>query len=413
MRNTFALPLIFTATICFLQPAVGRAQDSEKAVVAFEVYADRLTSSDLAKETGFDNPSQSVPVEANEALQLDEIRRLYGAIAAPADLATLQAASSEQGFEELPFEFFVRMQYRSAKAAETAFADMSKEGQPEAIGGKNYLRPPADAKSTPKNMLMHLSAPDTIEVGTDGYILSSDRNVFTDNLAAAWPKMPKAAIRIGIDLDGARHLIDEGIRMAQDSGGAVPPPAAAVLNDTSVLRLGLDFSGENLLWLTATGHDGDAATRVNGILGGLMAMGKGMGGQFLPMAGPDAQAPGQAILDSLATTVDGNDVNITIPKPEGLEKALEGAFGQLMMAGMGAGGMEMGPGGMDAGPGGMDAGGFGDGMDGMGDEMGGADAFGDAFGEPSGLDAMPEADPFGDPAAEAAPAGGADPFGDL
>lgn len=384
------------------RPAQAQVPDDQRAVLAFDVYFDRLMSSDLAQETGLNDPN-SIPTGPDDPIRPGDLRRVYGAIAAPADVATLQAAS-DGSLQELPFNFFVRLQHKSDKAAEAAFATMSKDSETVTIGGKNYVRPPAAETNTPRNMLAHLSAPDTIELGTDGYITLADRNVFTQNLTTAWPNMPKAAIRIGVDLDGARHLIDEGLKMAE---GGIPPqaqPALGFVTDTSVLRIGLDFSGDNLLWLTATGRDADAATRVNGILGGLATMGQSMGKQMLPMAGPDAQGPGEVILNALATTQDGNDVNLTIPRPDGIEKVLGGFFEQALMAGMG----------------------------GMGDpaiemDLGGA---GSAFEEPSGLDAMPggaesfgDADPFGGagPGQEAAvgepdpfgePAGaGADPFG--
>ena len=116
-----------------------------------------------------------------------------------------------------------------------------------------------------------------------------------------------------------------------------------------------------------------------------MAMAKQMGGGALAMAPPKAQAPAKELLNALATTRDGNDVNIVLPHPEGLGDAIGDILGAALM-----GGMQDMP--MEGGDFGGDFGG-----EGFGDD--------NPFGAPEaapGKAPMDDADPFG---------GGGDPFG--
>ncbi|QDT11258.1 hypothetical protein [Stieleria marina] len=393
MRKQVACFSAIAALACVMvasDNSFAQIAENQKAVLAFDIYFDRLATSDLAKATGMDDPSKALGPAAgapDDAIKPDELYRVMGAISAPPNLASIQGLSD--GAEQLDFNFFARLQFKGPAATDTAFAEMSKDCEAVSVGGKEYHRPPVK-EGTPKNILFHRLSSDVIEIATDTYMTLPDRNVFSNNLTQAWIKMPKAAIRVAADLDGSRHLIDEGLKMAE---GNVPPmaqPALSMVNNMAALRIGLDFSSNDLLWLTATGRDESATGQINATLGGLLAMAKGFGQQSLPMAGPDAQGPGGELLAALATKVEGNDVNIILPRPAGFEKAIGGAVSQMMMMGGG-----MGPGaGMEPGNGADPFGG--DAMDAppVPANAGGADPFGGGG----------DADPFGG-------GGDADPFG--
>jgi hypothetical protein len=307
----------------------GQLPDDQRSVLAFDVYFDRILSSEMVESTGIDEFGGQMTNKPSDQIDLDTVRRIFGAASAPASLETLKAIQG--GAEQTGFSFFARMQFKDKNGADKAFAKMEEGSAPATIGNKECFRPPVGA--APSNIAFYRLSPDVIEIGSDDYLELADRNVFSANLMDAWSKMPKAAIRVGVDLDGARHLVDEALQMA---GSNIPPmaqPALSMVNNMAVLRIGMDFSGDTLLWLTATGKDASATGQINATLGGLLAMAKGMGAQTLPMAGPDAQGPGGELLAALATTVDGNDVNIVLPRPEGLEKAIGGAMAQMMSMG--------------------------------------------------------------------------------
>jgi hypothetical protein len=335
----FFLPL---AAICVV-PVLAQEPltENDKAVVAFDIYVDRLTGSETAKASGMEDPSSALPIPPSD-IDPKDVRRVFGAVSAPADVASVAA---RQGSDPLPMNFFVRVQFKTPEAADKAYQGMAATGQAVTLGGNQYYRPPADDNDSPSNLLLHMSAADTLEFGTDGFLLQPSRNLFTDGLLDSWKKMPKAAIRIAADLDGARGLINQGMQAAQ-AGGGIPAdamPAVAIVENSAGLRFALDFSSESMLWLTLSGRDAGSTGIVKGTMDQFLAMGKGFGQQGL-QAVPDENIKKVAgeILNALQTTQDGNDVNLVLPRPEGFEEAMGEA------AKMAMGGMFGGPGGPGA-----------------------------------------------------------------
>lgn len=393
MRSTFACLLSLPLAALSVTSLLGQEPlaEKDKAVAAFDIYLERLTSSDVAKSTGMDDPAKALPMAPTTEVDPKDVRRVYGAASAPADMAAIE---SRQGADPLPINFFIRIQFKSEDTAQKTFQGMGEEGETVTLNGKEYFRPPADGE-TPSNLLLHMVSPDTMEMGTDGFVLQSSRHVFTDNLLNSWKKMPKAAIRVAADLEGAAHLIDQGMQAAQAQGGIPAPamPAIAIVENAAGLRLALDFSSESLLWLTVSGKDSGGTGTIKNTLDGFLAMGKGMGQQFLPnIPGENLKSVAGAMLEALQTTKDGNDVSLVLPRPDGFEEAI----GEVVPMAMGAmmGGM--------GGPGGP----------------GGADGFSEPGGDPFGAEpggspfgAEPDGDPFGGEAETAPAAGDDDPFG--
>jgi hypothetical protein len=378
MRQSLACLLTLPLMALFVTPMLAQEPltDGDKAVAAFDVYLDRLTSSDVAKSTGMDDPGKAMPMAPKDDIDMKEVRRIFGAVSAPADMA---AVENRQGTDPLPLNFFLRVQFKSEAAAQKTFQGMAEKGQQVTLAGKEYFRPPADDGDTPGNLLLHMVSPDVMEIGTEGFVLQSSRHVFTDNLLASWQKMPKAAIRISADLDGARHLIDQGMQAAQAKGIPAPAmPAVAIVENAAGLRLALDFSSNDMLWLTVTGKDSGATGTIKTTLDGFLAMGKGMGQQMIPsIPGENLQKVAGTMLDALATTQDSNDVNLVLPRPEGFEEAIGEVVPMVMGAMMGGMGGPGGPGGPGGAPFGSD---------------GGADPFG---GAPEPEPAAAGTDPFG------------------
>ena len=329
-----ARSIVRSAVVCVIIPlafgmnhsANGQVPEADKAVLAFDVYLDRLGASKMAKQNELDGPMNPLGGAPTDLFEPEDVRRLFGSVSAPPNTQAIQNAG--QPGEPLPFDFFLRMQFKSQELGDKFMADVQQKSETTTIQGKTFFRPPADSPG-PSNIVMQRIAPDTFEFGTERYLLMPNRNLFSSRLAAAWPKMPRAAVRVALDLDGARHLIDEGLKSIPGGVPAPAQPAVALVNSTSVLRLGLDLTGENLFWLTATARDEASANQVNGILGGLLAMGKQMGQGALQAAPPAAQKPGTEILNALVTQQDGVDVSVTIPLPEGLEEASKAIVSQI------------------------------------------------------------------------------------
>ena len=372
MRKPFACFLI---ALCFAglsfdlltTTAVAQVPPEQQAVVAFEVYLDRLSESELAKESGAAEQAAGLmgPGGAENTVDPQDLHRIFGAAAAPPSIQSF--IQMQQGVEQLDFNFFVRMQFKNAQLADKGFEEMKEGSTPVTLGGKEYFRPSAE-DNPPKNVAFHKISDDTVEIGTDEYLQLPTRNLFSANLKAAWPKMPRAGVRVALDFDGARKLIDEAVLMG---GEQIPPQALTVISNTSVFRLGIDFSGDSLIWLTATGKDAGGTQKINETLSGLMEQAKAMAGFMLPQAPPAIQEPAKVILAALGTKVAGDDVSIEIPRPDGLGEAVSEMVGQMFMGAMGPGGP-----GAEFGPG---PGGFGDAAPGFGEAPAG-DGAAEAFG---------------------------------
>ena len=314
--------IVSTTTISHAQ----QLADSDRAVLAFDVAVSRLLTSDMMKKAQFDPATMA----GNSPINPADLVRVFGAVSAPKSMADLQQPNPEK----LPVSMFVRVKFKSPELATKAYTEMSNTGGKVTKGGKEYMTPP---EGGPQDMLGHMYAPDTIELGSENYIVGGIKNPFTANLLEAWKKAPEqTSVKIVLDLNGARNLINEAKQNAPPESMMV----TSLLDNSSAIRLALDFSSDKLLWLTMTGADAAKTGTLKAQMDGLMTMASGFGQQALgqiPM--PNLKKSAGQLLRALKTTQDGNDVNIVLPKPEGFEDAI-GELGQLipMMMMQGAGG---------------------------------------------------------------------------
>ena len=83
-RTAPSLTILAAALALAVLPAKLNAQSPQQnAVLAFEVYMGRLTSSDVAKENGMSDPAAALGAagaEGNNGLRPDEIRRFLSLI---------------------------------------------------------------------------------------------------------------------------------------------------------------------------------------------------------------------------------------------------------------------------------------------------------------------------------------------
>ncbi|TWU56729.1 hypothetical protein Poly51_26460 [Rubripirellula tenax] len=325
MRRSVLLLL----SVCLLSagtaPSIlAQAPANPAAVLVFEVDPERLRESGMLQEPeGFAKNALTKTIPAGK-IELSELSRIHGAVSAPTDLQSLKNMAET---ETLPMEMFIQIQFKSAELAEKAFEQAKSRGVPTTIAGQQFFAVPPNQKA-PTNMLVHRYSQDTIEIGTQGFLTSPNREFVKDKLAVAWPQMPTAAIRMAFDLDGVRHLIDYEAM----SNSVVAHPAILIVKETSVVRLGVDFSGDTLLWLSFRSEDAETAHRIETVLDSQLITLKNVGAQAISRAGPEMQKPVQAILDSMDSNVDENDVNLVIPNPPGLMDALDKAFPFLGIA---------------------------------------------------------------------------------
>jgi hypothetical protein len=294
--------------------------ENKKSVLAFDIQLKALRESKIFADGGLDEMIQAGGQFPVDPQSLD---RIFGAVSAPPGIDALQ--SMEEG-KEVPVEAFIQMHFNDTESADALFNQISADSQIETRGGKEYLRP---KNGGPGNLVAHKLKDNVIEFGTDGYIFQQSRNFFTANLNEAWSKNPKTAIRIAIDMDGMRDLIDEATAMGKQQ---VPPIFSAFLNlpaSVSTLRLAIDLDAQNLIELVLESPDEDAATTLGEGVNAGLGMLSGMGKSALAQA--EGQAPASTkvakqILDALKAKTNGTSVSLTIPRPEGLDEAVKEAM---------------------------------------------------------------------------------------
>ncbi len=232
-------------------------------------------------------------------------------------------------------------------------AEMIKKAESEGAesferDGKTYYNPPADG-DTPEGIIMHQVDANTMEMGTEAYLFYPNQlDVFSDGLKAAWDKVPDESIRMAFDLAGASGIINEAVAMGKQNGDAMTGAYLDLIDNLKDLRLSLDFTGENMLTLRATGVSESEAEEVRGGLDSILGIAKMAGGAQAAAIKQQNEAAGaalEAILKSLAAKSEGAEVSVVIPKPAGFEEAVKSAMETF------GGGIGGGPGQQDSTPG--------------------------------------------------------------
>jgi len=333
MRLKFHLFLTMFFGVACCVPAFAQSQlpEKKKAVLAFDIRLDKLRQNKLVESLKLDEGVGPVQVNPSN-FPIEKITRIFGAVSAPESVEEAQKIG-QGGGEDLPINFFVRVQFADEATAKAAFDEMSQKGQEVEHNGKTYLKPPEGEEDAPPNMLAHLADAKTLEVGTEAYILLPNRKVFTPPLTQVWGKMNDDAIRVAIDLESARELVDQAMAMAKEGAPKEANMYLGLVDDIAGLQLSIDLDSKNLLTLVATGRDADSTTHLKGGLDALLGLAQGFGKQGIQAIEDKEMADvASAILGSLKSAQQGNDVTVAIPKPTGFEAAVTKAVEQARAA---------------------------------------------------------------------------------
>jgi len=299
----------------------------ERSTVMFDIKFDKIKDSKSAALLGVEEQLGKVAADDDSKPDPAKMLRMVGAMTVPKSVAEAQTVA--QG--EMPIEMYSRMQFVDSESADKMLAKAEAEAS-EKIDrdGKTFYRSKDDGK-TPQNILMHRVDQTTVEIATEGYAFLPNRDVMSQGLQDAWPKMGDAAIRVAIDVEGAGDLIAEAVEMGKAQAKGTDQEAMVVgylglIDNMKNLRLAIDFSDENLLTIQATGVDEKQAKELQSGLDAILGMGKMLGG--LQLAGlqqqdPEAGAVASQVLNALTANREGNEVSIAIPHPEGLEALAE------------------------------------------------------------------------------------------
>ncbi len=307
---------------------VPELNEQQKSVFLFDIRVSQLM--DEAKEIGIDLASAtagSLPLPGNVEIEASQIKRIFGSASFPENInSAMQIAQDGSG--DLPFEFFVRIEFTDADIVEMVEKGFSNISETVEIGGKTYYQ---DRGPGPKNLVAHRVDETSFEIGTISYCQQSKRSFFSDRLKAAFQNAPNEPIRIVLDLETRADFLNEAVAMGKQMLNDPVSTAYLDLIDNSnsiVLSSGLS-SSTNLLTLTADGKDKEQAEELASGLDGILGTAKmGAGFIFGQMENdmPKEAASGinmlKRMVSELAAKQKGNAVKIEIAKPEGFQKTM-------------------------------------------------------------------------------------------
>jgi len=308
-----SLCLVSSQAVAQQAPLVAQ----EKSVVRFEINMDKIINSELGKKLDLAGKLQEAPGMENEDMDPATISRVFGSLSLPDNIEAFQGMGPGS---ELPMQLFSRVEFTEKDTLTALMKKMGEDSEEVSIGGKTFMKP-TDGEA-PEGLLAQKIDDKTLEMGTEKYVTRSDREVGTEGLSKAWSKTPDHAVRIVVDVDGMEALKEELIDMvAQMSPQAIA--YAELLNNVSNLRITIDLDGDELLTICATGKDEEMAEEFADGLDSLLMFGK-MG--LDPSRAPTEEAASvmKEIGDAMEAQLDGTEVSIRIPRPDGFNDMVEG-----------------------------------------------------------------------------------------
>jgi hypothetical protein len=322
--------LLFSLLLVGLLGSHAQAQtvpieESQKAVLAFELRLDMLRDSELGKSLNLkDQIGEWAEQQGNGGPDPTTISRIFGVASAPESMEAAQGFATGQ----VPIEFSVKIDFVDAASADAFVADAKEKGA-EAVekNGKTYYRPTNEG--SPEGVVMHLATSTTVEMGTDAYVFNGDLGqILSSGLGEAWKKVPDDAIRMAMDLEGAKDFVAEAVAMGQENAEGMTAAYLGLVDNAKNIRFGHDLSSKNILTLQATCTSESDAEELRGGLDSMLGMAQMGGGMMvgqLNQMDPAAGAALKELLDSLKATSDGAEVGVVVPKPAGFDDAVKSA----------------------------------------------------------------------------------------
>ncbi|MEM7455131.1 MAG: DUF1559 domain-containing protein [Planctomycetota bacterium] len=356
----FAISLFsFAAFPTFAQTGLS---DQQKAVVAFDLRVERVFESELGQSLQLEEVIAETTASPNEQETIRSIVRLFGAVSAPEDMDSLMGtmmgtvedapkievrepqiegeyeeepldiAESMEDFQApaLPLEFFVQMKFDDASYAESMFNSMREidyDREMPVNGTMMY-----GSNFAPENVRIHMPDETTIEIGTVNYLALPDRRVFSDGLDTEWSKVADDAVRLAVDVEGARPFINDAKAQAD---GMMPMEAVAIINlvdNISSMRASADLSSDTMLQMIFSGTNPAATEELLSGIEALLFMGKMAGKNMVNEMESEIEGSAEVfgpMVDSLAAAQQGNEIAVTITKPAGFDEFAVGVVEKM------------------------------------------------------------------------------------
>ena len=321
--RTALLSLAVVSLCVITAPAFAQQtplEAKEKSVIRYEFNMDKIVNSDLRKRLDLVDKLQNMPGIDPEEMDPSKIKRVFGSVNLPDNMDAFRGVGPGA---PLPMEMFSRVEFSDGGTLDGIVKKMAESAEEVTIGGKKFMQP--NDPQSPEGMLTRKIDATTLEMGTEKYVTRADREVNTDGLNKAWSMAPEHAIRLVVDVDGMPDLKEELIEtVAQMAPSYVD--YAELLNNISNLRITIDLDSDQLLTICASGKDEEMAEEFADGIDSLLLLAKfGLDPSRAP--NDEAAAVMQSISDALKTKVDGKEISVIIPRPEGFNDYIESVVG--------------------------------------------------------------------------------------
>lgn len=274
----------------------------KKAIVAINIDVQQLYKNQLVKslvDLGMKEAGPGAPFTP------DEITKISAFVAAPKGMDPVSLS-------KINFYAYAGFNNQTATGKIKALM-LAEEGREVTVGGKSLIAPPEDS-----GMYFDVQ-PNYIVAGTEDYLTSPSNQFSTKQLADTYSALPKSPVRIVIDLDGARELLDQVSEMAKANADIFTKPYVSLIDEVATIAITSDLDNDSILRIQLSGHNEDEAGKIKQKLDALIGLGKQLS-ESAPVG------PSEQILLGAAKDVEakqnGKSVTVEIKKPEGFEASV-------------------------------------------------------------------------------------------
>lgn len=331
LSTSWLLPMA-VLTMLLAVPNPVEAQDAptltekQKSVILFDLRVAKTLAE--AESIGMDVKSlDDTPMQGGmfDGIKVNQVKRIFGSASLPENMGSAMALA-QGGTGDLPFEFFLRIEFTDAGAVEQLEKQCAEMSETVEIGGKTYYRPDG---AGPQNLVAHRFDETSFELGTTAYCQQPTRRFFTDGLLAAYKTAPNEPYRIVIDLASREDFIAEAVQMGKQMADPTTGAFLDLVDNANSIVLTSSLTSKNLMTLQFAGKDSENAEELASGLDSLLGLAKvgatmafGQMQNQMPKEAAGSLAAIKKVVDSLETKTDGTTILIEVPKPEGFEEAL-------------------------------------------------------------------------------------------
>ena len=278
-----------------------------KAVLAVNLDMKALQTYPL-----FQTLAESTPVGGDAPFAPTDIARMTAFVGVPKSLGPSM-------FSDV--DFYVYIGFHSPAVVERVKKEMMEKGGKEVTVGGKQLFSPGEAEFPPGVYLDFMKS--AVVIGSEPYLTSPSKQFATKNLADAYNGLPAMPVRLAIDMDGMRDLMDQAFEMANAEADAMTKSFLPLIKETSNMTIVSDITKDTLLKIALTGHNEKDGKGIKLKLDAALGLGQTSSKMLAGNPGMDDVIKA---INELEVVKSGNTSFLKVPKPKGFDEMLAGSI---------------------------------------------------------------------------------------